>query len=81
MDQSISILGLSGGFFQFYSNFNRIFCKQTRRPDKTARSVASDLGLHCFIRPTKSTLGIYGLMIEIFHPQHFIEVNPYNIFK
>ena len=32
-------------FFQFYSNFNRIFCKQTRRPDKTARSVASDLGL------------------------------------
>ena len=29
MDESISILGLVGGIFPFYSNFKRNFCKQT----------------------------------------------------
>ena len=34
-------------FFHFYSNTNRLFCKQTAAPDQTPYSVASDLGLRC----------------------------------
>ena len=43
----LQILGVLGGIFHFYSNFNRIFCKQTVETDQTPRSTASDLGLHC----------------------------------
>ena len=38
------ILGVLGGIFFFFPNFNRTFCKQD--PDHTAY-VVSDLGLHC----------------------------------
>ena len=40
---SFLVLGLLGGIFQFYSKFNRTFCKQTVE----THNVASDLGLHC----------------------------------
>ena len=30
---------------------------------QTPRSVASDLGLHCLLCPTKRALGLYGLNI------------------
>ena len=50
MDQSVSILGLSGGIFQFYSILIKHSVNKQGDPDQTARSVASDLGLHCFIR-------------------------------
>ena len=52
------ILGGSGGNFNFYSNFIRIFCKQTVE----TRDQTSDLGLHCLPIPIKTTLGLYGLM-------------------
>ena len=42
------ILGLLGGTFHFYSDFNRAFCKQT-----VENSEASDLGLYCLLCPIK----------------------------
>ena len=43
------ILGVLGGIFHFYSNFDRTFCKQTCSgdTDQTPHSAVSDLGLHC----------------------------------
>ena len=35
-------------------------------PDQTPHSVASDLGLHCCLCPTKRTLGMYGLKMQLF---------------
>ena len=40
LDQFISVKGLFGGIFHFYSNFNRVFCKQT------VETQISDMGLH-----------------------------------
>ena len=59
LDQSISALSNIGWYFQFYSNFNITFCKQT----------VDSLGLvWCLVwvcticlRPAKSTLDLYGL--------------------
>ena len=45
---SFPVLGKSGGIFHFYSNFDRIFCKQiVENPDQTPRYAVSDPGLHC----------------------------------
>ena len=45
------ILGLLGGIFHFYSEFDRTFCKQTVnnliRRRRTPRSAASGLFMHC----------------------------------
>ena len=38
--------GVSSVLFHFYSISNRNSCKQTKDPDQTLHSVASDLGLH-----------------------------------
>ena len=52
--------GLLGGIFHFYSNFKRALCKQTVE----TQNVASDLGLHCLLCPTKRKLGLYGLSLR-----------------
>ena len=40
-------------------------------PDKTLHFVASDLGLHYLpLSPTKRTLGIYGLKMQLFCSAH-----------
>ena len=43
LDESISNLGLFGGIFHFYSNFDRTFCKETVEN----LIAASDPVLHC----------------------------------
>ena len=62
------ISGLLGGIFHFYSNFERLFCKQTvenlirccvlwqansKEPDQMPCFAASDLVLHCLPMPHK----------------------------
>ena len=49
---SISFLGLLGGIFPFYSNFDRTFCKQT---------VETDRGLHCLPVSTKKNASLIGV--------------------
>ena len=66
-DHPISVLRVVGRYFHFYSNFNRTFCKQTNGdPDKTPRSAASYLGLHCLPMSHQKdvTLGFYGLKMH-----------------
>ena len=47
IDQSIFVFRVVGCCFHSYSNFDRIPCKQnSREPDQTLQSVASDLGLY-----------------------------------
>ena len=46
MDQSIFLFRFVGVVFKFLLKFNRTSCKQSREPDQTLQSVASDLGLY-----------------------------------
>ena len=46
MDQSIFVFRFVGVVFKFLLKFNRTSCKQSREPDQTLQSVASDLGLY-----------------------------------
>ena len=60
------IVGLLGGIFHFYSNFQRDFCKQT------VENLIRCRILRCLIRfctvclcPTKRMLGLYRLMQSV----------------
>ena len=77
LEQSISVLGMLGGIFHFYSNFYRKFCKQTVEnlsrchvlqtvENLIIRHVLWRLIWICTIClcPTKRTLGLYGLTTE-----------------
>ena len=42
------ILGVLGGIFHFFLNFNRILRANSEDPDQTPHYAVSDLGLQCF---------------------------------
>ena len=67
MKQPISVLGMLGGIFHFYSNFNRKLCKQTVgtliRPVRLRRLIWVCTICLC---PRKRMLGIYGLKCNYF---------------
>ena len=56
------ILGLLGGIFHFYSNFNRTFCKQTVETLIRHCYTASDQFCTVCRCPIKRTLGLNGLI-------------------
>ena len=60
------VLGVSGGIFHFYSNFNRIFCKQ-KLETLIRQYFLRRLIWVCTVCPcpTKRTLGLYGLKTVI----------------
>ena len=57
------ILGLSGGVFNFYSNFKRNFCKQTVE-NLIRCHILRHLIRFCTVCPTKRKLGLYGFNIK-----------------
>ena len=65
MDHSITVLRVVGGIFQFYSNFNRTFCKHTGDHVQRPHYAASGLGLQCLVCHTKRTLGLYELKMNL----------------
>ena len=69
LEQYISVQGMLGGIFHFYSSFNRIFCKQTVET-LIRRHILRCLIWACTIclRPTKKVL---ARLI------HFVWVNDY----
>ena len=67
LDESISVLRVGGWiFFHFYSNLGRTICKQTVET-LIRRRVLWRLVCVCTVclRPTKMTLGLYGLRVSI----------------
>ena len=56
------ILGLLGGIFHFYSNFNKILCKQTVKTLIRRHILCLIWVCTVCICPTKRTLGLYGLI-------------------
>ena len=59
LDNPFPILGLLGGIFHFYSNFEEA---SSGEPDQTPRFVAYDSVFNVCRRPTKRTLDSYRLI-------------------
>ena len=65
-----------GDVFHFYSSFKKkITQTNSGVPDQTPRSVAADLCCTFFLCPTKRTLGIYGLKMQLFCLSHKTCIN------